>query len=69
MKPDREIVRMYRWSDNISTILDDSNKLTQQSVGTNDTPRDLLHVPITYHLTNETMIQQMLLNHKENNKY
>ena len=48
MHPDREIGRMYRWSDGLSTRPDDLNTFTLQSSGTNNTARDLLHGPVTW---------------------
>ena len=45
--PYRGMVRMYIQLDGISTILDDQNTLTRQSVDANDTLRDPFHGPVT----------------------
>ena len=48
MHPERVIVLTYRRLDNISKRQDDQNTLTRQSADTNNAPRDLLLVPITW---------------------
>ena len=50
MHPDRGIVHTYIRSDGLSTIPDDQNTLTRQSVDKNDTPRYPLLVPVTHNI-------------------
>ena len=45
--PDILIVHTYRCSYGITTIPDDLNTLSYQSVGENDAPRDPIYVPVT----------------------
>ena len=47
MHPDRGIFHIQRLSDGISMILDKLNTLNCQSDGMDDSPRDLLHGPVT----------------------
>ena len=47
MHLDRVIVRIYIRSDGICKILDDSNTLTCHYAITNNSPRYLLHGPVT----------------------
>ena len=47
MHLDREIVDTERCSNGLFTRPDDSNALTHQSSGTNDAPREPLHVHVT----------------------
>ena len=47
MHPDRVIVRTYIQSYSLSMIPDNLNALTRHSACTNDTPRNLLHGPVT----------------------
>ena len=48
MHPDREIVSAERRSDGLSTRTDDLDTLTCKYSGTNNTPREPLHVPIKW---------------------
>ena len=47
MHPYRGLVRIYIWSDILSVPPDDSNTLSRQSAGTNDTIRELIRGTIT----------------------
>ena len=54
MYPERGMVLTYRWSDDISTRLDDHNTLTHQSADTNDEPRYPLLGPVTWNISSFT---------------
>ena len=61
MHPDRGTVRTYRRSDGLSTRTNSQNTFICQSTDTNDSPRDLLHGPITWNPPRTRPYSKLLL--------